>query len=1545
MFSILYVDDEPGLLEIGKLFLEQGGQFSVDTVASAAEALEVLRTRRYDAIISDYQMPVMDGIEFLKRVRAEDKTVPFIIFTGRGREEVVIQAFNEGADFYLQKGGEPISQFAELGHKTRKAILQRRAEASIRDHERREADIIDFLPDATFAIDTGGRVITWNRAIEKMTGVSAENILGKGDYEYALPFYHERRPILIDLVLSENHDASARYPYIKKEGKNLFSEITIPHFNEGRGAVLWFTASPLYDTAGTVIGAIESIREVTESKRAEEALNQSEEFLNSVVENIPDMIFVKDGKDLRFIRFNKAGEDLLGYTRQELYGKNEYDFFPGDEAEIFIKNDRLVLDTKQAADFPEEKIQTRYLGQRILHTKKIPILDENGKALYLLGISEDITERRRAEGELRNSVGFLNSLIDQSPTPMWISDETGTLIRINPACCELLKVTKEEVVGKYSLFEDNIVKEQGFLPRVRNVFEKGQVTQFQLVYDTNQLKTIPLEKRVSLFLDVTIFPVRDIQGKITNAVVQHADITRRQEAESALLESGQKYRTVFETTGTATVLIENDETISLANSEFARLSGYPKDEIENRKKWTEFVVPEDLERMRAQHRLRREGRESPLTHYEFRFRTRTGNIRDIHLSIDLIPGTNRSVASLLDITERKKAEDRLIAANEEYENLLDQIQDIYYRSDTEGRLVKASRSWATLLGYDTVSECIGRSIADDFYLNPADRGVFLEAIARDGRVTDYQVLLRKKDGTPVLVSTSSHAITDKKGIFLGIEGTFRDVTEQRDREHIFRTQLDLGLALQNVHDMNETLDLCLDAAIRISGLDAGGIYLVDQGTGVLTLILSRNLGTDFIRSVSRYSADSANGKIVLAGKPVYARYSDTGLVHTAVQKQEGLRASAIIPVAFNNRIIACLNIASHTFDDIPANARIALETVALQIGAAVERIRAEEALLKSEQRYRNIIEDQTEFICRFLPDGTHVFVNDAYCRYFGLAREQILGHRFRPDMPPEDREAMKRFFATLTPDHPIDIIVHRIIMPDGRIRWQRWSDRAIFDPAGTLIEYQSVGRDITMMKETEQALLESEARYRSLSEASGDLIFVIDKDDRVVYANNSAATAFGLPVHEIIGRERNSLFPPEVSAGQLKAIGQVFATGEGFRSSGRLDFGGQAHWFDHSLMPIRDAAGSIIQVLGISRDITEQKNIEDALRVKSDDLDSRNRLISTLLDTIPIGIFMVEAPSGKPIIANREAARLLGRGILPDVTEENLVGIYKAYRVPGFRPYPAQEMPVIRGMYGESLHIDDMVVVRPDGTKVQLEVFGTPVVDNRGTVIASLVSILDITDRKRAEQVIREANRKINLLTSITRHDVANQVTVLRGYSKLAQMKKPGHAVADLLQKIDTAVSTISDQIAFTKAYQELGVHAPGWQSIRDIIARQKPDRISLSCTCDAEIFADPMLERVFFNIIDNAVRHGEKVTEIAVSCCTDCDHLTITVADNGVGVPPDLKEKIFEKGFGKHTGFGLFLAREILAITGIAVRETGTPGKGARFEISVPEGMYRLSA
>jgi two-component system sensor histidine kinase UhpB len=153
-----------------------------------------------------------------------------------------------------------------------------------------------------------------------------------------------------------------------------------------------------------------SLRYAVERKRAEVELRRSEIFLESIVENIPDMIFVKDARELRFVRFNKAGEELLGHARRNLIGKSDYDFFPADEADFFTRADRNVLRNREVLDIPEEPILTKGKGLRYLHTKKIPIVDENDHPLYLLGISEDITERKRAENELQRSFELLRTL-------------------------------------------------------------------------------------------------------------------------------------------------------------------------------------------------------------------------------------------------------------------------------------------------------------------------------------------------------------------------------------------------------------------------------------------------------------------------------------------------------------------------------------------------------------------------------------------------------------------------------------------------------------------------------------------------------------------------------------------------------------------------------------------------------------------------------------------------------------------------------------------------------------------------------------------------------------------------------------------------------------------------------------------------------------------------------------------------------------------------------------------------------------------------------
>ncbi|MDD4136903.1 MAG: response regulator, partial [Methanoregula sp.] len=271
MYTVLYVDDEPDLLMLCREFLEQSPEFRVLTLTSACDALASPDICTFDAIISDYQMPDMDGIAFLKAIREQYGDIPFILFTGRGREEVVIQAINNGADFYLQKGGSAQSQYAELGHKIRQAVARRNAEHLLVESEKRRADIINFLPDATFAIDREGRVIAWNRAIEEMSGVPATEMLGKGDHDYSVPFHGERRPILIDMIFAPDEVLAQHYTHFSRDRGILTADTVLPDVN-GRRRTLMATASPLYNRQGEIAGAIESIRDISGITSAEEGL-------------------------------------------------------------------------------------------------------------------------------------------------------------------------------------------------------------------------------------------------------------------------------------------------------------------------------------------------------------------------------------------------------------------------------------------------------------------------------------------------------------------------------------------------------------------------------------------------------------------------------------------------------------------------------------------------------------------------------------------------------------------------------------------------------------------------------------------------------------------------------------------------------------------------------------------------------------------------------------------------------------------------------------------------------------------------------------------------------------------------------------------------------------------------------------------------------------------------------------------------------------------------------------------------------------------------
>jgi len=291
--------------------------------------------------------------------------------------------------------------------------------------------------------------------------------------------------------------------------------------------------------------------------------------------------------------------------------------------------------------------------------------------------------------------------------------------------------------------------------------------------------------------------------------------------------------------------------------------------------------------------------------------------------------------------------------------------------------------------------------------------------------------------------------------------------------------------------------------------------------------------------------------------------------------------------------------------------------------------------------------------------------------------------------------------------------------------------------------------------------------------------------------------------------------------------------------------------------------------------------------------------------------------------------------------------------------YPQEEILSLSlgNLSAETIKISDYTDARSEGLQVHFHrkkdaanVFLAEVTVSHFSMSghpAAVITVRDISRTKQIEDALRLANMKLNLLLGITRHDILNHLVGLSGYNEILRTRITEPSIYEILDKQQKAADAIRKQIDFTREYDQLGVKTARWYKVAEIAARaysQVLQTIPFRCEIEnLEIYADPMLEKVFYNLFDNTFRYGEGVTHITLTWTRDGRDLLMVFEDNGIGIAGDEKERIFGRGYGKNTGLGLYLTKEILSITGMTIRETGEFRKGARFEIRIPEGNYRF--
>ncbi len=415
-------------------------------------------------------------------------------------------------------------------------------------------EIIDFLPDATFVIDLNGNVIAWNRAMEELTGVPAESMMGKGDYEYAIPFYGERKPMLANLIFMPEMEIEKRYDTVEKIGDTLVVDIFIPTFRPG-GVYFWAKASPLFDPQGNITGAIETIRDITDRKRAEQETECTRQRMSEIIDFLPDATFVINLEG-RVIAWNRAMEVITGVPAQSMIGKGDYEYalpFYGERKPMLAN---LIF-------MPEMEIEKRYdtvekIGDTLVvdifiptfrpggvyfWAKASPLFDPQGNITGAIETIRDITDRKRAEQEITRSRQSLEEIISFLPDATFVINREGVVITWNRAMADLTGVPAQAMIGKgdYEYALPFYGEKKPLLANLILMPEaevESRYTHVQREGDTLVVDTfIPKLGESGRYFWAKASPLYDPQGTITGAIETIRDITERREMEGRLARS------------------------------------------------------------------------------------------------------------------------------------------------------------------------------------------------------------------------------------------------------------------------------------------------------------------------------------------------------------------------------------------------------------------------------------------------------------------------------------------------------------------------------------------------------------------------------------------------------------------------------------------------------------------------------------------------------------------------------------------------------------------------------------------------------------------------------------------------------------------------------------------------------------------------------------------------------------------------------------------------------------------------------------------------
>ena len=602
---------------------------------------------------------------------------------------------------------------------------------------------------------------------------------------------------------------------------------------------------------------------------------------------------------------------------------------------------------------------------------------------------------------------------------------------------------------------------------------------------------------------------------------------------------------------------------------------------------------------------------------------------------------------------------------------------------------------------------------------------------------------------------------------------------------------------------------------------------------------------------------------------------------------------------------------------------------------AEELMKAKIALEESRDKYLDLYE--------FAPLGYLTLTNKALiaevnlngATLLGVERGRLVNAPFSKFMSEKDADQWHRYFVNVQTQTTRQSCTLTLLRGDGSMFPARLESIRLTDSEGAITVRVAVS-DITDIRQAEEALRESKERYRRITEGLTDYLYTVRvQDGRSVSTTHGAACVvvtgytaeeFGADPHlwirMVFDEDRDRVtrhFSGVLKGKRVPPVEHRIV---------RKD--GQIRWVRDTPVLQLDATGMLVSYDGVIKDITERKVAEEALQFTRHSVDSATETLVTIARD---GHFadVNNAFCLKSGYSRDELLSMTVQDIDPDYNTEIWSAFWNKLKQSG------------------SLTIETTHHTK-EGKTYPVETTLTYFEYNGNEYHCGFAR--DITERKRAEDALLRVNRKLNILSRLTRKDLTNQIFILGGYLELAKKLAAGqNQIIETIQKSVQAIRLIHETIEYSKDYQDMGAKPPKWQNVKMAmlfgLSHISIGKIQHSLeTENLEIFADPLLEKVCQRLFENSVKHGDHVTRIRVwHTATPDEGVTIIFEDDGTGIPQELKEQIFLRSDGPRASIrSLIFVREILDITGITITETGEPGKGARFEMMVPKGAWRMA-